>query len=435
MVKSTQLAVARKATPAKPTRPKGFPLFAHQTGRWAKKVRGKLVYFGKLDDPQAALAKWLDQKDDLLAGRTPRVSGDGLTVRDLVNKFLNSKRLQVESGELTARSWGDYHSTCERVVSVFGRTRLVTDLAADDFEKLRAEISKTRAAVSLGNEVQRTRTVFKYGYEAGLIEKPVRYGPAFKKPSARVLRQERNGKGIRMFEAAELRRIIAAAGVPLKAMILLGINCGFGNHDVGSLPLAAVDLKTGWLNFPRPKTAIARRCSLWPETIAAIEAAIAERPAPNDPAHAGLLFVTRFGGPWAKVQSLPKRTVTKGNEQANGKANDEAGESNGTKAAVVDNPVTKEFRKLLDTLKLHRPGLGFYAIRHTFETIGGESRDQVAINAIMGHAPAANDMSSVYRERIGDDRLRAVAEHVRQWLVTDGRGKEAAEPASGWTIE
>jgi len=47
-----------------------FPLFPHATGRWAKKVRGKLRYFGKVaDDPdgQAALAKWLNERDDLLA--------------------------------------------------------------------------------------------------------------------------------------------------------------------------------------------------------------------------------------------------------------------------------------------------------------------------------------------------------------------------------
>ena len=39
------------------------------------------------------------------------------------------------------------------------------------------------------------------------------------------------------------------------AMFLLGINCGFGNADCGTLPLSALDLDGCWINFPRPKTA------------------------------------------------------------------------------------------------------------------------------------------------------------------------------------
>jgi hypothetical protein len=67
--------------------------------------------------------------------------------------------------------------------------------------------------------------------------------------------------------------------------------------------------------------------------------------------------------------------------------------------------------QLLGKLGLVRRGHTFYALRHTLETIGGESRDQVAVDAIMGHS--RDDMASVYRERIGDDRLRAVVQHVR----------------------
>src|SRR5258708_767741 len=104
-------AVGKTDKPVKPH--PDFPLFPHATKRWAKKVRGKMHYFGPWDEPEAALNKWLEQKDDLLAGRTPRTQADGLTVRELVNRFLSVKLHQVDTGELTARSWADYRRTCE----------------------------------------------------------------------------------------------------------------------------------------------------------------------------------------------------------------------------------------------------------------------------------------------------------------------------------
>ena len=46
--------------------------------------------------------------------------------------------------------------------------------------------------------------------------------------------------------------------------------------------------------------------------------------------------------------------------------------------------------------------------------MGGETGDQVAVDAIMGHA--RDDMASTYRERISDERLTAVNDRVRAWL-------------------
>ena len=72
---------------------------------WAKKIRGKLHYFGKWDNPDAALKSDLEQKDALHAGREPREESEGTTIKDLANAFLNAKKALVESGELAPRSW------------------------------------------------------------------------------------------------------------------------------------------------------------------------------------------------------------------------------------------------------------------------------------------------------------------------------------------
>src|SRR5262245_27319482 len=93
----------RKRKPKKPDKPyPDFPLFPHATRRWAKKIRGKLHYFGPWGDPDGALAKYLNEKDNLHAGRVPRArQEDGFTIRDLCNRFLTSKRHQLDTRELS----------------------------------------------------------------------------------------------------------------------------------------------------------------------------------------------------------------------------------------------------------------------------------------------------------------------------------------------
>jgi len=382
------------STPApvshKPVKPyPDFPLFPHATGRWAKKIRGKMHYFGKWNDPDGALAKYLTEKDDLHAGRTPREAPEALTVFTLCGKFLTTKKRMLEVGDLSVSSFTDYTATCRRVIGAFGKRRLVSDLRPDDFEKLRAAMAKKWGPVRLGNEINRVRIVFNYGWKSGLLDKPMVYGEGFKRPSKKTLRQHRHAQGPKMFEAEEIRRMLRAAGQPLKAMILLGVNCGFGNADVGTLPQAALDLARGWVSYPRPKTGVGRRSPLWPETVAALKEATARRPATKDPADDGLVFLTKYRGRWFKDG---------------------------------DRPVTKEMRKLLDALGIngHR---NFYALRHTFQMVGDECGDFLAVRSIMGHADG--DISAHYRERISDGRLIKVTEHVRGWLFP-GEAREGA---------
>jgi integrase len=177
---------------------------------------------------------------------------------------------------------------------------------------------------------------------------------------------------------------LVRAGEALRAMVLLGINCGMGNSDCGNLPLSAVDLEAGWLDYPRPKTGVSRRAPLWPETVQALRDALAERHEPKREEHSGLFFITKYGGPWAKD--------------------------------TPDSPVTKEMRKLLDQLGINGER-NCYTLRHTFRTVADESKDQVACDFIMGHA--RDEMANAYRERICDERLRAVVDRVRGWLLAE----------------
>ncbi len=381
---------------AKPKKPyPDFPLFAHQTRRWAKKIKGRFHYFGPWRDPNAALEKYLAEKDYLHAGKKPPTLTEGLILKDLVNRFLTSKQQRIDTAELSERTFQSYLATCERVLVKFGKTRLVEDLNPEDFASLRTSLAKTRKAVSLGNEITRCKMIFKYGYDEGLIDRPIRYGQSFSKPSKKTIRIQRNQKGLQMFESEELLTVLENAPLQLKAMILLGVNCGFGQSDVAALPKNAINFNTGWCDFPRPKTGIERRCKLWRETVEALQDAIANRPAAKDELDDDLCFITRTGQRWVRLNKNGKGTP--------------------------DDAVGKEISKLLKKLEIKRKGVNFYALRHTFQTIGGESRDQIAVNHIMGHVD--NSMASHYRERISDERLQAVTDHVHSWLFNSNQDK------------
>jgi integrase len=426
MVDSTRSRRRRKAKHGRPAKPyPEFPLYAHPLGYWSKKVNGTILHFGSWakvvnkeltplpyeDGWQAALRVYKARIDDAQSGRLGRGSvvntADarvGLTVADLCNRFLTAKLRKKDSREIGTRTFQEYRDTTDLLIGAFGAKRVVESLTAEDFEALRASMTKKWGPVRLGNSITRVKSVFKYGVDNGHIDRAVRFGSEFKKPGKSVMRRHRAANGERMLEPAQLRQLITAAPVPLRAMILLGLNCGFGNGDCAALPLSAPDLDRATVDYPRPKTGIERRCPLWPETVEALRAVLAARPAPATRDGENLVFLNSRGSPWVCVRERSR----------------------------TDN-VAIQFGNLLKGCGLHRDGLGFYTLRHVFRTAADAARDPVAIDLIMGHADPS--MGGHYRERIDDSRLKAVTDHVRAWLFgAEGVSRErrrTPHPATG----
>lgn len=387
----------------------GPSLFLHKsTQQWTAKFDGKFVYFGK--DPDEALRLYQKELPDRQAGRNPRaevVETDNPTVGEVCNRFLTTKKGKMESGEMTPISWRDYYNVCEMLIEFFGKKTFVLKLGSADFEKLRNKLAKTRGAHALASCIQKVRTIFKYAFDADMIVRPVKFGPEFKKPSKSIMRKTRNKAPKRLFTAEELRKIIDAAKSPLKAMILLGINAGYGQSDIANLTINAIDFKKEWIDYPRPKTGVNRRCHLWPETIEALKEALKNRPEPKDNEDARLVFITKYGKRWVRV----KERVDKKGKEIGGVPIDSVNlEFNKLLKPTNETAKEKTATKTLDM----KNGCAFYAIRHTFRTIADEVKDQPAANFLMGHID--EHISGDYREEISDTRLKAITEFVRAWL-------------------
>jgi len=376
--------VSAKPSPGKPY--KSFPLTPHRNGQFCKKIRGQIFYFGSVNDPKAALQRYHEHCDGLHKGRIAEVKRDGdeFTIRDLANRFLEAAEARKEAGELTARTFADYFRDCQRLIKFFGRNRTVESITRDDVKKLRAFLARGVNPQTLNGRVGVTRSIFKFAYDEELIEKPIRFGKDLKRPDKRVMRRSRAEAGRKHFLAAEIRGILDAA------------NC--------------IDLEHGWIDYPRPKTGVPRRCPLWPETVEAIKAVAGragETQKSRRPEAAGLLFVTRKGFPF--VRSEPKVSA------------------NGQPYVVEHDAIATTLKRIMERKRIAIPGLGFYGLRRSFETIGGETGNQVAVDHIMGHVPAANDMGAVYRQHVAESALRQVTDHVRKWLFGGSRSKRKSQ--------
>lgn len=318
------------------------------------------------------MAKYLDQVDEIQAGRDPRktgvvrVSSSELSVADLCNLFLERQQRRIEIGEVSPRHFTDNFRSCRRLVEHFGKFTRAGSLRSADFTAYKVAFPSTWGAEKSGNEVQRIRTVFKWGFESELIPAMPNFGPDFRKPSRTVSRREQQKKAVDRggkldFSAEEIQKLLKASTGWLHASILLGINGGMGNADCGRLSTTILDLKSGWYDLARRKTGIPRRFRLWGETVGAIRAAMMKRIIPKNDADEPLCFLTTHGKPvWWELTK-------------------ESGET-----YICDN-ITKNFTKLCAKCGISRSGRGFYSLRRTFETVAGNTKDQVAVDYAMGH--------------------------------------------------
>ena len=404
------------ATSTKPKKPyPAFPLFAHSNGQWCKKIKGKQWFFGVWSNPDAALTKYLDEIHEIQAGRDPRRTGVGrvssseLTAADICNLFLERQQRRIDSGEVSRRHFTDNLRSCRRFIDHFGKFMKAGSLKAADFAAYKAAFPSTWGPEKTGNEIQKIRTVFKWAFETELIPNMPNFGPDFRKPSKTIKRRDQQQRqadrgGKLYFTAEEIQKLLEASKGWLRACILLGINGGMGNAECGRLSTAFLDVKSGWYDLPRQKTGIQRRFPMWRETIEAIREVVKHRPIAKNDADDPLCFLTSHGMPvwWESVK--------------------ESGET-----FIVDN-ISKKFTKLCAACGISREGRGFYSLRRTFETVAGNSKDQIAVDLMMGHFDES--MAAVYRQGIDDQRLIDVANYVHAWLYPPKAAKKPSKQAA-----
>ena len=260
-------------TQEKPRKPwLGFPLTAHGGGQWAKKINGKRHYFGVWADPDAAYAKFKQQFPYLVHGITP--PDDDETIGKLLNLYDDKKSKALLHKKIGQRTYDEYMAVAKVIGRELGETRVARSVRQLDLERVGDALAIGRNGQPISPVTHKrlltfARMIFRWANRT-FDNVNFKYEDALKSPEKKLIREQRAKAGSRMFEATDLRKLIKAADPTMKAVILMGLNCGFGPTDV--IELTTDRIKNGFVDYPRPKTAVNRRCPLWQQTLKAIEA-------------------------------------------------------------------------------------------------------------------------------------------------------------------
>jgi hypothetical protein len=224
-------------------------------------------------------------------------------VKDLANKWLAFQEERVSREELRAGTWKEYKEAAGFALRALGAHVLVAGLRPEDFGPLRSTLADKYGYDGLNKFIKIVRMIFRWGYENGVVAQPVRFGDFLKSPGlkAKLLarREKKDLGGERFFPAIQIRKQLAAASKQMRAMILLGINGGYGNTDCAQLRVEFIDFHRRVIDHARAKTLEGRLVPLWPETITALKEVIGDR-------QAGLVFLTRLGNAWVREELTRK---------------------------------------------------------------------------------------------------------------------------------
>ena len=363
------------------TRSDKFPLTLHKTGQYCKKIKGKIYYFGS--DRKIALQRYLGQASELHLGKSTQNNSvkEYITIEDLSNLYLEHQDSRVQSGEITADHYRDQLKTLRNMVRFLGQNSMIYEICTLDLQDFKKKlVKKFKSAHRINLNISIMKAMFHWAKKNEVVVKIPNIDAVSK---VQVVKRRRP-----TFTPEQIGVLLKNSNVQMRAMILLGLNCGFGCTDCACLRWTDIDFKRKRVRLARKKTGVDRNLPLWPETIASLKSLkkLGE-----------LVFYTSKGNPCV-------RTIVSKDE-------------NGITKYTNDNFISKKFLKLKKTSNIKtEKGVGFYTLRRTAATLAAQSGDPFAVQRLLGHADLK--MATTYVQDVSEQTDRAI-NNSRKLIIRD----------------
>jgi integrase len=363
------------------TRSDKFPLTLHKTGQYCKKIKGKMYYFGSAK--KEALQKYLDQstylhghQDDV---QQPQPTEDQMTLRQLCDMYLQYQYSKVQANALTARHHNDQIQSLNKMMICLGYNRTIKAISTLDLQNYKRKLQNNYGSTCrLNLHISIMKALFHWAKKCEILKNIPNIDAVSR---GKIVHKDRF-----IFDARQISKLLAAADIKMRAMIWLGLNCGFGCTDCAELMWTDVDIANGRVKLPRGKTGVFRDLPLWPETVAAIE---------KVPRKGKLVFYTSRGNPY--IQTLLKS------------------DGSGNRKYTTLNAITTMFSRLIKKLGFEVPkGTGFYSLRRAAATFAARSGDPFAVQRLLGHVDL--QMATRYVQDVSAQTDRVI-ENSRKYII------------------
>jgi integrase len=355
------------------TRSDKFPLTLHPTGQYCKKVKGKMYYFGS--DKKQALEKYLDQATYLHGCQNnlqqQKPISDNMTLKQLCDMYLKYQYSKLQANDLTASHHNEQIGSINKLMAFLGQDININNISTLDLQNYKRRIQKSQVSVCrLNLHISIMKALFHWARKNDVLANIPNIDAVSR---GKIVHQEKF-----TFDPEQINKLLSVADVKMRAMIWLGLNCGFGCTDCAEIKWIDLDLVNARVKLPRRKTGISRDLPLWPETVKSLE---------KIPRTDKLIFYTTRGNPY--IQTLFKS------------------DGNGNRKYTTLNTITTNFSRLIKKSGLDVPkGTGFYTLRRTAATIAARSGDPFAVQRLLGHADL--QMATRYVQNVSEQTDRVI---------------------------
>ncbi len=235
----------------------------------------------------------------------PRGDAPG-DVADLIDAYLESRRLDVAAGQLSHSSYdsdknrlADFQKLCRRrkvhdLPTAIGsatlgayRTYVMGRLAREELK-----------AVSVKHALRTVKAVLLWAYKSEKVDALPRVLDGYAKIAIPA-------PSPKFFSTDEIKRLYDTADGRMKLVILLALNCGYTQMDIATLEHSHVDWSTGMIVRSRSKTGQPQEHRLWARTLGLLKE---QATAPEE---SSLVLLAKRGRPLVHATIKADGTPTK----------------------------------------------------------------------------------------------------------------------------